>query len=216
MKYRNGTQPPPRIGVEAAVDRARALLELPGRAVLGIVGQPAAGKSTLAEAVIAALGEPAVGVPMDGFHLADTALDELGLRTFKGRIDTFDGWGYLELLRRVRRESDHPVYAPAFGREIEQGIAGAIRVPPRARLIVTEGNYLLHDAEPWTLVRDELDEVWYCELAAALRRERLLARHVAFGKTPEAAGEWVRRVDGANAEMIAAGRDRADVVVTLS
>ena len=152
---------------------------------------------------------------MDGFHLADVALAELGLRGFKGRIDTFDGWGYLDLLRRLRHERDHPVYAPAFERELEQPLAGAIRVPEHIRLVVTEGNYLLHDEPPWTLVRSELDEVWYCALDPQLRLERLLARHVAFGKSPDVAGAWVQRVDEANAVLIAAGRERADVEVRM-
>lgn len=199
--------------VPEAVDRARALLARPGRSILGIAGAPGAGKSTLAATVAEALGPAAVLVPMDGFHLADQALDALGRRAWKGRIDTFDGRGYLALLRRLRLETDHVVYAPAFERELEQPLAGAIGVGPECRLVITEGNYLLCEGDPWAEVLAELDDAWFCEVDDDLRTARLVERHVRFGKPPDAAVEWVRRVDGPNAELVTATRHRAHVVV---
>jgi pantothenate kinase len=198
------------------VARVRALLSGGGRVLLGIAGAPGAGKSTLAEALVDAVdpsGATAAWIPMDGFHLADVELDRLGLRERKGAIETFDGWGYLALLRRLRTELDHPVYGPGFERELEQPIAGAMPVLPSARLVVTEGNYLLDPSEPWTAVRAALDAVWFVEVDDALRRERLVARHVRFGKTPEGARAWVDEVDERNAERVALGRGSADLVV---
>ena len=201
---------PPERRLDALVERARALLEAPERRILGIAGAPGSGKTTLARSVATALG-PRVGlVPMDGFHLADAALDELAM--WKGRIDTFDGWGYLALLRRLRDETTHPVFAPAFERDLEQPIAGSIAIGPGCGLIVTEGNYLLHDVEPWASVRAELDEVWFCDLDDEVRRDRLVDRHVLFGKSPEAAQAWVARVDEPNAVLVRAGRGRADAI----
>lgn len=196
--------------------RAARLAELPGRAVLGIAGAPGAGKSTLASRLVTELGPAAAWVPMDGFHLADAALDRLGRRSAKGAPDTFDGWGYLALLRRLAAETDHPVYAPDFERTLEQPIAGSIAVGPAVRLVVTEGNYLLLDAEPWTLVRRALTEVWYVGVDEAVRNERLVARHVAFGKEPAAARDWVAAVDEPNARLVAARQAAADLVITLS
>ncbi|HST67616.1 MAG TPA: nucleoside/nucleotide kinase family protein [Mycobacteriales bacterium] len=202
-------------GFEALVRRAGGLMDGPGRAVLGIAGAPGAGKSTLAARLVEALGPGAAWVPMDGFHLADAALDRLGLRAAKGAPATFDGWGYLALLRRLAAETDHPVYAPDFERTLEQPLAGSIAVDPSVRLVVTEGNYLLLDTEPWPSVRRALTEVWYVEVAEDLRLERLVARHVAFGKEPAAARAWVAAVDEPNARLIAAGRAAADLVVCL-
>jgi pantothenate kinase len=199
--------------LDALVQRA---LSLPARAVLGITGAPGAGKSTLASRLVAAIGPAAASVPMDGFHLADAALDRLGLRSRKGAPATFDGWGYLALLRRLASETDRPVYAPDFDRTLEQPIAGSIAVEPPVRLVVTEGNYLLVEAEPWTLIREALTEVWWVEVEESVRLERLLARHVAFGKTPAAARDWVAAVDEPNARLVARGRSAADLVVDLS
>ncbi|MBX3031724.1 MAG: nucleoside/nucleotide kinase family protein [Chloroflexi bacterium] len=152
---------------------------------------------------------------MDGFHLADVSLERLGRRDRKGAIDTFDGHGYLALLRRLRAETDHTVYAPGFERDLEQPIAAAIGVDAGVRLVITEGNYLLADQEPWRSVRAELDEVWYVEVPDPIRRERLVARHIEFGKSPDIARAWVERVDEPNARLVAAVRDRADLVIDL-
>jgi pantothenate kinase len=35
---------------------------------------------------------------------------------------------------------------------------------PNARLIVTEGNYLLDDDEPWPEMRRMLDQVWFIDV----------------------------------------------------
>jgi len=153
---------------------------------------------------------------MDGFHLADDALVRLGRRGRKGAIDTFDGDGYLALLRRIRSETDRTVYAPAFERTIEQPIAGSIAVDPETRLVLTEGNYLLARAEPWPSVRAAIDEIWYCDADDALRLERLVARHVEFGKTQSEARRWVESVDEVNTRLIVATRDDADVIVDMS
>ncbi|GAB2757991.1 nucleoside/nucleotide kinase family protein [Streptomyces bullii] len=201
--------------------RARGLTGDGRRAILGITGSPGAGKSTLAGHLVRELnagGEPWVAhVPMDGFHLADAELDRLGRRDRKGAPDTFDAAGYAALLRRLREEAyGDIVYAPGFERVLEQPIAGAVPVPPTARLVVTEGNYLLLDTGAWARVRSQLDEVWFCELEESERVRRLVARHEEFGKSHEQAVAWVRRSDQRNAELVATTRDRADLVVPAS
>lgn len=197
--------------------RARALAGTGQRALLGIAGSPGAGKSTLAEHLVGALngdgGPWAAYVPMDGFHLADAELARLGRLDRKGAPDTFDAAGYAALLHRLREERDETVYAPGFERVLEQPLAGAIPVPPSARLVVTEGNYLLLDTGAWARVRRALDEVWFCELDEDERIRRLVARHEEFGKTHREAVEWVLGTDQRNADLVAATRDRADLIV---
>ena len=195
------------------------------RRVLGITGAPGAGKSTLTELLLAGLradapdglGPDHVGhLPMDGFHLADVQLDRLGLRDVKGAPETFDVSGYVATLTRLHDETDSTVYAPGFERHLEQPIAAAIAIEPAARLVVTEGNYLLLPADGWERVRPLLREVWYVDLPDDVRRERLIARHVRFGKSASQAREWVLRSDEANAQLVAASRDAADLVVDFS
>jgi len=201
--------------VDALVAHARVLAGGEERTILGIAGPPGGGKSTLARAVVAAVGAAAALVPMDGFHLAQAELRRLGRRDRMGAPDTFDALGYVALLRRLREREEAVVYAPEFRREIEEPIAGAIPVPRATPLVVTEGNYLLVPDEPWAGVRPCLDECWYAELDEATRLRWLIERHVEFGKTPSAAREWVLRSDEANAAVVAATRPLADVVVRL-
>ena len=186
------------------------------RAMLGIVGPPGAGKSTIAAAVVGLDPDRHALVPMDGFHLADQALDGLGLLDRKGAPETFDAHGYAALLARLRSSPDHTVYAPAFERDLEQPLANALPVQPSSSLLVTEGNYLLLEEPGWQDARELLDEVWFIDVDPEVRRRRLVARHVLFGKTPAAAEEWVRRVDEPNGALVAATRARADRVLDVS
>jgi pantothenate kinase len=206
--------------LSALVDRATSLLGRPGRALLGVTGAPGAGKSTLTEALMshlrAEIGPDAVGhLPMDGFHLADVQLDRLGRRTRKGAPDTFDVDGYVAALRRLHDEPDRTLFVPGFERDLEQPIAAAIAIPPSARLVVTEGNYLLLPDGGWERVRRLLAEVWHVEVDDDVRRERLVRRHEQFGKSPDDARAWVDHVDEPNARLISATRDAADLVVQL-
>jgi pantothenate kinase len=197
------------------IARAKTLVMPNQRTILGITGAPGAGKSTLCEALRAALGSDTAVVGMDGFHLANSELRRLGRAARKGAPDTFDAAGYAALLERLRHNEDEIVYAPRFERSLEESINAAIPIPPTAALILTEGNYLLTDSGSWPRARAAMDQVWFLELPDGTRRQRLVARHEAHGRTASEAAEWVRAVDEQNAELIEQTRYRADVVVTL-
>lgn len=205
--------------------RASSLVSSGRRTLLGIAGAPGAGKTTLAEQLVEALREdPPTGLgpdavvhlPMDGFHLADVQLDRLGLLGRKGAPETFDAHGYRAVLDRISADDGHTVFVPGFERQLEQPLAAAIAIEPAARLVVTEGNYLLLDKKPWSQLHERFGEVWFVELADTERLRRLIARHVEFGKPPGAAQAWALGPDQANADQVVASRARADLVITPS
>ncbi|MBL0749262.1 nucleoside/nucleotide kinase family protein [Nocardioides baculatus] len=210
MRAQRASKPP----LDELVSRALGLVPTHGRAILGITGPPGAGKSTLTSALLAELGLEVAHLPMDGFHLADVQLDRLGLRERKGAPETFDVDGYVTALRRLHDEPRRTLYVPGFERDLEQPIAAELAIPPSARLVITEGNYLLLDDNGWEHVRPLLAECWYVDLDDAVRRSRLVARHQQFGKTPDAAREWVDQVDEANSRLVGATRSAADLLVT--
>jgi pantothenate kinase len=197
------------------LDRARALADRPGRAILGITGPPAAGKSTLAERLRQELGAAAAYVPLDGFHLAHQLLVENGTVERKGAPDTFDAAGYVALLRRLRDPAEGAVYAPRFERDIEDSIANAIPVPPDVPLVITEGNYLLLRSGPWAQVAGLLDEVWYIDLAEDTRLRRLIGRHMEFGRDSAEARDRATGSDQRNAVLVEASRDHASLIVSV-
>ncbi|MGO4807411.1 hypothetical protein AB4089_20085 [Arthrobacter sp. 2MCAF15] len=120
-------------GHQQLLARAETLLLRRGRSLLGIAGAPGAGKSTIAEWLLEHLhtdhpGQVAL-VPMDGYHLAQSLLVARGLEHRKGTPDTFDGAGYVALLRQLRSETSREIFAPVFRRDVNDAIAGGHRRP---------------------------------------------------------------------------------------
>lgn len=204
--------------LDQLVESARTLVVPGERRILGLTGAPGAGKSTVAEQLVSTLGpETAVLVPMDGFHLANEVLIDLGRLDRKGAHDTFDDGGYARLIAslRTQRTGDPVVYAPRFRREIEESIGSSIPVPPTVPLVITEGNYLLLESDAWPTARSHIDQVWFLAPDTDVRHARLVRRHEAYGKSPEDAEFWALGSDERNAQLIESTAGRADRIVRL-
>ncbi len=204
---------------EAALARLRAeateLLTRPGRTILGIAGGPGVGKSTLAQALVAALGPVAAYVPMDGFHMRHSRLEALGIAGDKGMPHTFDGAAFADFLGALKMAVG-PVSGPGYSRRIEDVVDDAVTVPAAARLVVTEGNYLLLMTAPWWRVRPLLDRAVYLEVPRDLVRARLMKRHAAEGLfTEERNRAHVERVDLPNYDLVLRSRPQADLAIEL-
>lgn len=204
--------------IPGLIDQVRRRAEESGiRQIIGIVGAPGAGKSTLADLISTQLGpQNCAVVPMDGFHLANSIIEGTPLQSRKGAIDTFDVGGYLSLLARLRAHEESVVYAPSYRRGLEEPIAASIAVPQSTMFVLTEGNYLLADERPWNRIRTLLDETWFIDRGRDARIAQLVRRHVEFGMDPDRAARWANGPDEANARLVESTRERADHVLTLS
>ena len=202
---------------EAALARIQNHLEKSTeRVLIGIIGKPGAGKSTLSKFLLAKLPKEFVTVvPMDGYHLSNKVLKDLKRADRKGAPDTFDVAGFISLVRRIRSEQTQNIYYPIFDRAIEESIAAQGVVTSATKVVIIEGNYLLHDGGGWEVCNDLLDESWMVDVDEDKRISRLISRHIAYGKEPEAAKAWAKGTDEVNAKLIERGRHRADFLVAI-
>ncbi len=188
------------------------------RVIVAIAGAPGAGKSTLAEAVVARLNEGGANLaallPMDGFHFDDLHLVPAGLRPRKGAPETFDVGGYAHALRRLRARDEPFVAVPVFDRTIEIARAGARMIPAECRVVVTEGNYLLLDRPPWTDLAPLYDLTLFLDVPEDELERRLIARWREHGFDEDAARDKALGNDIPNARLVASSSRAADITLT--
>ena len=183
----------------------------PGRILVAIAGAPGAGKSTLAEALVERLGPEAALVPMDGFHLDNAILDARGRRFAKGSPDTFDVAGFESVLRRLTAGGE--VIVPVFDRYIDVSRGSARVVPPEARIIVAEGNYLLLREAPWDRLQDLWDLTVFLDVPVAELERRLIDRWHHHGLSDADARRRAFENDIPNARIVADGSVAADMIL---
>jgi pantothenate kinase len=185
------------------------------RTLVGIVGKPGSGKSTLVDLVRQRFPSTDVAIiPMDGYHLSNELLLQRGMKDRKGAPDTFDVEQFLVLLKNVRDNSEE-ISFPIFHREIEASIEGEGVVSGSAKVIIIEGNYLLSQDYGWQYVRPLLDQSIYLNLSDGERIQRLIKRHIEFGKSQDEAIRWVMGSDQRNAEYIETTSIFADLTLEM-
>ncbi|KAI6084255.1 P-loop containing nucleoside triphosphate hydrolase protein [Hypoxylon rubiginosum] len=194
-----------------ALDHLHKNTDLNSRVIICIAGVPGSGKTTLAAAVCSRINEIspashatptptpiAVAIPMDGFHhprahLAALHNAEEALRR-RGAAFTFDGAGFLELVRSLRAagRGDAVVYAPSFDHATKDPVPRSIPIPARARVVLVEGNYCALDRPPWRDAAALADMLWYVDVAAEVAHGRLARRHLASGIVADEKEAWER------------------------
>lgn len=184
------------------------------RMVVGIAGPPGSGKSTLAAHVADVLNARQPGcaalVPMDGFHLDNAELDQLGLRAVKGAPQTFDTAGFVDLLRRAR-QAGSVIWYPVFDRSQDRALPNAAEINERVEILVVEGNYLLLPEGAWSEVGALLDFSVMLRPSLETLEARLIERWTDLGLAPEAARARALGNDLPNAQLVLANSASADL-----
>lgn len=205
--------------VKTIIDAIRQRKRNGARLIIAIAGAPGAGKSTLAEALLAALNTDnparAAILPMDGFHLDNAILKHRGLFEWKGAPETFDSDGFASVLARIRR-GDKDVIVPGFDRELDISHAGARLIRAACEIIIVEGNYLLLDRPEWRQSAGNYDLTLLLDVPMAILEQRLIQRWLDHGLAPETAASRARGNDTANANIAIDGSVAADMTLTMT
>lgn len=188
------------------------------RGLTAVVGAPGAGKSTLAEALVAKLNEEAADsaavLPMDGYHFDDRVLVPRGLRPRKGAPDTFDVAGFYHMLQRLKRNDEAEIAVPVFDRDLEIARAGARLIPRSVRHLIVEGNYLLLDRPGWSRLSSLFDTTIMIAVPEEILRQRLVARWRGYGIPPDEITAKVEANDLPNGRLVVSGSVQAEFIST--
>ncbi len=149
---------------------------------------------------------------MDGFHLDNAILDVRDRRFHKGSPDTFDVGGLRSILQRLKAGGE--VIVPIFDRSRDLSIGSARVVPPEARIIVAEGNYLLLRDPPWNSLAPLWDLTVFLDVPEAELERRLIARWDHHGLTPDEGRRRAESNDIPNARTVCARSAPADITIT--
>lgn len=205
-------------GTLSAVREILALRTDGSRKIIAIIGPPATGKSTFSEALNDELNKNgevrSVVVPMDGFHLDNVQLSQLGLLERKGAPETFDFDGFYSLINRLKTGQNR-VFYPIFDRGLDKAIAGSGVVAAGDNVVLVEGNYLLLNEAPWSSLRGMFDHTIYLETPIATLKDRLVQRWLNHGHTEQEALDRAMSNDIPNAERVCANLIPPDQTLTL-
>lgn len=110
------------------------------------------------------------------------------------------------------------MYFPVYDRALHEPALHEVprqRIFPQTQIILTEGNYLLLDADPWRHLADVLDECWWVDTPVDQARQWIVDRHIRGGKSPEQAAQHYAKVDWPNTQLILNHRRAADLTISM-
>ena len=194
----------PSTDIDALVKRSLAVLEKSpqSQVFIGIGGGPGSGKSSIAESVSNAVNaehrKMSIVVPMDGYHIPRSKLEEMGkegrvigdlatgdngsttfqdLLSRRGAPWTFDSKALIRDLTMAKETGEASF--PTYSREIRDPIPNAVTLTRNHKIVYCEGNYLLaFEDDEWKPLEKLWDEKWYICVPEKVAEERLVNRHL--------------------------------------
>ena len=116
------------------------------------------------------------------------------------------------MLHRLKA-ADADVATPVFDRSIEISRGSAAIVPRDAKFIITEGNYLLLNEDPWTRLAPLFDITVFLDVPREEVERRLVQRWIDYGRGTDAGRAWIDSNDMPNVDRVLANSRKADIVL---
>ena len=156
------------------------------RILIGVVGPPCSGKSTFSSQFNKFLikknkKEYSKIIPMDGFHFDNVILKKRNLLPRKGDPITFDAYGFVDLVKKIKFNINSSVTFPVFDRDLELSRGSADIVIKNNRIIIIEGNYLLLKNTPWNYLKKYIDIFVFLNVDKKILHERSKKRWEHYG-----------------------------------
>jgi pantothenate kinase len=102
---------------------------------------------------------PAAVLPVDGFDVPQSKPVSVDRGNRIEAPDTFDVDRFVATLTAIRHDNG-PVTIPGSGRSQEDPVPPAVTITPEIRVVIVEGNHLLHDRDCWERARPLLDRAY--------------------------------------------------------
>lgn len=156
----------------------------------------------------------------DAYHLPNSKLVQLGLKSIKGAPQTMDVNHLLTDLSSIVSNTCSDVWLPVYDRNIHDPVEHAMCVKPSHKIVILEGLFLLYDDSDksengWYKVADHLDTVIFLDTEKTLCRERVVQRKVMCGVPPPNAESHFTNVDSVIYDQLQAGKQKADVLLKM-
>lgn len=200
-------------------DLCNKLLEIStlGRHLIAIAGPPAAGKSTLSDAVCDRLNNDspnlAAILPMDGFHFDNSILQQRGVLNRKGAPSTFDVGGMKSILQRLKINDESEIAVPVFDRVAEISRGSARIISSNTPIILVEGNYLLLNEKPWNILWNYFNFTVMISTPLDEIKSQLMNRWLELGFSFEEATIRVQENDLKNIQTVIQKSRKADFII---
>ena len=183
--------------------------------MVGVVGIPGSGKSTSCDILSSYLGNDAIVMPMDGYHLPMSTLEQfdnsVDMIYRRGAPDTFDPASLKHALDSIVHSDEDTVSMPGFDHakgDPEPNQHTFVRSDHQ--IVICEGIYLMHDDDGWEDIKNYFDHTIYIAADVDKCIDRLKERNKCIpGYTAEEIEIRCDAVDRVNALMVEESRQFA-------
>jgi len=167
------------------------------RALVGIVGNPASGKTTFSKKIERIARDKSdqpflFQVSMDGFHHTNEKLESAGLVLEKGAVNTYDVSALRNFIGKFQTMKDTSIFAPIYDRPSHEVVLNSKEIPSSCRVLVLEGIYIGLLKGDWLIVAKALEKLVFLDTDPIICIQRIVRRNLEVGRNLDQVCQKVR------------------------